>query len=95
MENPPRQTRREVRTEIQRPVLLDAPREIHARIFFRGREFDVRIGLVVAQHDVEFRAVLLDEVVLERQGFALIADENRLHVGDFPRQRTRLGIGPT
>jgi len=31
------------------------------------RELDVRVGLVVAQQDVEARLILLDQVVLERQ----------------------------
>ena len=87
-----RQPGGEIRPEIERAVLLDAPREIDARIFFGRGELDVRIGFVVAEQDVEFRAVFFDEVVLERQGFALVADHDSFEIDNFARQGAGLGI---
>ena len=94
MQNPSRQTRRKVGAEIERTVFLDSPSEIYARIFFAGRELDVRICLVVAKDDVELRPVLLDEIVFERQGFAFVANQNGFQLGDLPRQRAGLRVDP-
>ena len=47
-------------------------REVDAREVLVERDPDVRIGLVVAQPDVEGRAVLLDEVLLGEQGLGLV-----------------------
>ena len=77
---PVRQIPRKVRTEVTGAV-LQAPRHIDARILLR-RELDVRIGLVVAQQDVEARLPLLDEVVLERQRFFFVVDLDEV---DLPR----------
>ena len=94
VQNAAGQARGEIGAEVERAVFLDTPREVHARIFFRRREFDVRIGLVVAEHNVELGAILLDEVILERQGFAFVAYDNGFEISNLPRQRTGLGIDP-
>src|SRR5208337_92657 len=94
VQNPPRQARRKIRPEIQRPVLFHPPREIHPWIFLVQRQLDVRIRFVVPQHHVELRLVLLDEIVLERQRFPLVLHHTRLYVRNLPRQRTRLRIHP-
>src|SRR5258708_4075215 len=78
-----RQARGEIRAEVERAVFFYPPREVYARKFFRGGEFDVGVGFVVAKNDVELRAILLDKIVFESQGLALIADENGLEVGDL------------
>ena len=49
MQNPARQSPRKVRSKVERAVLLDPPREIHARVFLPCCELDVGIRLVVAQ----------------------------------------------
>ena len=40
------------------------------------REFDVGVGLVVAEQDVEARFALLDEIVFEGESFMLVGDED-------------------
>jgi hypothetical protein len=53
-------------------------REVDAREVLVHRDRDERIGLVVAQSDVEARAVLLDEVLLGQQRLGLGGDEHEL-----------------
>ena len=60
------------------------PRELMARV-----ELDVRIALVVAQHDVEARPVLLDQVVLEHQRFDFGARDRDLDARDRAHHRDR------
>src|SRR5207245_8970029 len=78
----------------ERTVLFDTPSEINARILLASSELDVGIGLVVAEQDVELRPVFLDQIVLEGQGFAFVADDNGLQVGDFARERASFGVNP-
>ena len=89
-----RQAVREIRAEVERAVFAQPARDVDARIFLKRGEADVRIGLVVAQQDVELRLVLLDEVVFERQRFAFVVHDDVIEVGDFADQRTGLGVGP-
>ena len=65
----------EVRTKVRGAILENAPRDIDARPRLVG-QFDVRVGLVVAEQDVIARLVLLDEVVLERQGLFFVIEED-------------------
>ena len=57
-------------------------REVDPREVLVERDRDVRIGLVVAQADVEARLVLLDEVLLGQQRLGLGVDDERLDVVD-------------
>ncbi len=57
-------------------------REVHAREVLVERDRDERIGLVVAQADVEARAVLLDEALLRQQRLRLGGDDDALDVLD-------------
>ena len=52
------------------------------------------IGLIVAQQDIEFRLVLLDEIIFERQRFPSIVDHDVIKIGDFAHQRAGLGVLP-
>ncbi len=63
------------------------------RIAVAERELDIRIGLVVAQQDVEARLALLDEVVLERKRLALVVDHDVVDVHRFAHQRASFGVG--
>jgi hypothetical protein len=56
-----------VRTEVARPVALEAARDEHARVGLLDGDLDVRVVLVVLERDVEARPVLLDEVRFEDQ----------------------------
>ena len=80
-----------VRPEVSRAIFDQPSGYIDAREAL-VREFDVRIGLVVAQQDVEPRLVLLDQVVLERERFLLVIDENVVDVARFRDQRAGLDV---
>ncbi len=54
------------------------PGEHHPRVLVLHGDHDVGVRLVVAQADVEGRPVLLDEVVLEQQGFDLVGGDDPL-----------------
>src|SRR5207248_3763617 len=81
VQNAAREARRKIRSKVERAILLDAAGEINARILLCSSEFDVGIGLVVAEQDIELWAVFLDEVVFEGQGFALVADRKSVVEG--------------
>ena len=71
-----------VRTEIARAVVEQLPCDEDAREWLLHRDLHIRIGLVVAQEDVEPRPVFLDEVVLEEQRLRFGRDDDSLEVGD-------------
>ena len=58
-------------------------REVDAREVLVERDRDERIGLVVAQADVEARAVLLDEALLGEQRLGLAGDDDALDRRDL------------
>ena len=69
------------RAEVQVARHVAAAEEAHARPLVVQRDLDERVALVVAQAQVEGRALLLDEVVLEQQRLGL--------GGRSPRSRCR------
>ena len=71
---------------------MQAAGDVDARIFL-VRQLDVRIGLVVAQQDVEARLVLLDEVVFERQRFFFVIDQDVVDIARFRDEGAGLGVG--
>ena len=81
-----RQVAGEVRAEVGGAVLAQPPRHVDARILLAG-QLDVGIGLVVAQQDVEARLLLLDQVVLKRQRFFFVVDQDVVDVRALPRIR--------
>src|SRR5579883_778714 len=85
---------REKWAEINRAVFAKPPGDVNTGIFFKRGEADVRISFVVAQQDVEFRLILLDEIIFQRQGFASVIDDDVVHIGDFANERAGLGIRP-
>ena len=84
-----REAVREKRPEVNRAVFDQAPRHVHARIFLERRIANVRVGLVVAQQHIEFRLVLLDQAVFERQGFALVVHDDVVDDPRFPAPANR------
>ena len=86
------QAGRQIGSVVAAAVLLQAPGDIDPRKAFAQREFDVRIGLVVAQQDVEARLLLLDEVVFQRQRFFFVVDDDVLEVDGFAQQGAGLGV---
>ncbi len=87
------QVGREVRAVIFAAVFLQPPCDVHARKALAERELDVRICFVVAQKDVVARLLLLDEVVLERQRFLVVVDDDVVDVDRFAHERAGLGVG--
>ena len=67
-----------VRAEVGALAAVALAREVHAREVLVEGDRDVRIGLVVAQPDVEARLVLLDEVLLGQQRLGLGLDDEVL-----------------
>ena len=67
-------------------------REIHPWEVLVEADCDVRVGLVVAQPDVEPRLVLLDEVLLDEQRLGLGLDDERLDTVDH-REQVTAGAG--
>ena len=83
------------RAEIDRTVLAQPARDVHARIFFKGRETNIGIGLIVPQQDIEFRLIALDEIIFERQSLAFVIDDDVIEVGDLAHQGTGFGVHPS
>ena len=75
MNQPVSQVAWKVRAVVRRAVFFHAPRHVHPRPPLHG-QFDVRIRFVVPEQHVEARAVLLDQIVLERQRFLLVVQQD-------------------
>ena len=73
--------------------LLQTAGDVDARILFVG-QLDIRVGLVVAQQDVEARLVLLDQIVLERQRFLFVVDQNVVDIGCLGDESAGAGSPP-
>ena len=82
-----------VRPEVDGAPAVALAREHDARVLVRERDRDVRERLVVAQPDVERRAVALDEVLLQVERLGLVPRDDDLEVRD-PRRELRDG-GPS
>ena len=76
-----------VRAEVDDPAAVPLAREHDARVVVLDRDRDVGERLVVAEADVERRAVALDQVLLEVQRLDLGVGDDHLDVGDALRQR--------
>ena len=86
------QAGREVRPEVQRSVLAQASRRKHARIALADRQLDIGISFVVAKKNVVARLLLLDQVVLERQRFLLVVDDDVVDIDRLAQQSSGLGV---
>ena len=71
-----------VRAEVGASGAVALAGEVHARIVLVERDRDERIGLVVAQADVEARPVLLDEALLGQQRLGLGGHDDAFDVLD-------------
>jgi hypothetical protein len=67
-----------VRPEVDDPAAMSLAGEHDARVVVLHGHRDVRIGLVVAQADVERRPVAADEVLLEMEGLRLVRGDDHL-----------------
>ena len=86
------QVGREVWAVIRAAIFPQTARDVNPREALAERELDVRISLVIAQQNVEARLLLLDEVVLERQRFFVVGDDDVVHIDRLAHQSVGLGI---
>ena len=77
--------------EIEATILFDLARDDETRIALIGN-LDEGIGLVVLEHDIVLRLVLLDEVDLKKQGLNIGLSDDKLKIHNLRYQRFRLGI---
>ena len=92
IDQPVRQAGREVRPEIERSVFAQPPRGEHPRIALADGQLDVGIRFVIAQKNVVARLLLLDQVVLKRQRFFLVVDDDVVEIDGLAQQRAGLGV---
>ena len=78
-------------TEIETTILFDLARDDEARIALIGN-LDEGIGLVVLEHDIVLRLVLLDQVDLKKQGLNIGLSDDKLKIHNLRYQRFCLGI---
>src|SRR2546422_10477530 len=71
-----------VRPEVDDAAPVPLAREHDPRVVVLDGDGDVRERLVVAQADVERRAVALDEILLEVQGLDLGVGDDHLDIGN-------------
>ncbi|CRH93743.1 Uncharacterised protein [Chlamydia trachomatis] len=57
-----------------------------------SRNFDERIGLVILEHDIVARFVLLNEVNLQEQGLNIGLRHDKFEVLNFRNEGFRLGV---
>src|SRR3984893_17526092 len=79
VDQPMRQVTGKVRPVVRGPILHETSRDVYTGIFFVG-QLDVGKSFVIAQQNVEAWLPLLDEIVLERQRFFVVVDQNVLDV---------------
>ena len=85
----------EVWAEVERAVFFEAAGDVYAREFLGGGEFDIGVGLVVAEKDVEAGLILLDEIVFKGEGFAFVVDDDVVEAGCFVHERGGFGVERT
>ena len=69
-------------TEILSAILFHPSGKEHPRISLSHRHFDIGIGLVVPEHGIVLRVVLLDQIVLQYQRLELGITDNEFEAGD-------------
>jgi hypothetical protein len=83
---------REIGAEIERAIFREPAGDVDAGIGFEGGVADVGVRFVVAEEDIEFGAVLLDEAVFEGEGLFFVVDDDRFQIGDLADERTGFGV---
>ena len=83
-----------VGAEVRAVAAVALAREVDARIVLVDRDRQERIGLVVAQADVEARLVVLDELVLGQQRLGLGGDEQEVDLVDAVDHLDRAARSP-
>ena len=55
------------------------------------RQHDIRIGLVIAQQNIELRQMRFDQIILQNQRFRFRMRNRRINIDHLPHQGARLG----
>ena len=76
--------------EIAGAVSMDAAGHKDTRIVFLHRHLDIRVGLIVAQHDIVARAMLFNERVFQYERFHLVGYDDSFHIGGVAHHRRHL-----
>jgi hypothetical protein len=78
---------------IGRAVFAQAAGDEDLGIAIGEGEFDVGVGFVVAEQDVEARLALLDEIVFKGEGFVLVGDEDVVDVDGLAHEGAGFCVG--
>ncbi len=81
------------RAEVETGVILADPGKARTRKVFTAVDADQGHPLVVAEEDVVFGGVFLDQAGLQKKGFILVADRDALPAVDGIHQGPELRIG--
>src|SRR5882757_6900824 len=84
---------RKIRSVVRSTILAEPAGHEYLRIPVVHRQLDIRIGLVIAEQDVESGLLLFDEVVFQRQRLMLVRDRDVLHIHGLPHQGSGLCVG--
>src|SRR6266568_3115905 len=91
VDDPVCKVRGEVGAEVRSAILAKFPGYIHSRKAFR-RELHVRVSFVIAQQNVIALFLLLYQIVLKRQGLALVGHHDVLNIYGFAQQAPGLRV---
>ena len=83
---------RQERSEVERAVFLNPPRDHDFGKRLVDGQFQMRIRLVVFQIDVVARLMFFGERRFKDQGFDFVVGDDELDVGDLSDQRVGLAI---
>ena len=86
--------RGEVRAIVNAAIFAQAPRDIDTREALGERELYVGIRFVIAQQNVEARFFLLDEMVLKRERFLIVGDDDVIDIDGLANQRAGFCVFP-
>ncbi len=88
------QVRGKIRAVVSAAIFPQPPGHIDPGKALAQSQLDVRIGLVVAQQNVEARFLLLDQVVLKRQRLFIVRHHDVINIHRLAHQGIGLGILP-
>src|ERR1700680_1177893 len=94
VDDPVRQIGREVGTIVRTAIFAQTSRDVDARPALAERELYIRVGLVIAQQDVESRLALLDQIIFEGQRLFVVCNHDVINVDGLAYQGSGLGIFP-
>ncbi len=73
-------------------ILAQAACHIYTGKALAPGQLDIRVGLIVPQQDVEARLLLLDQIILKRQRFFVVINDDIFNIHRFAQQASRFGV---